>query len=100
MCWATGKSNVRTNAYSVVIESYICSYPFAAGRSTISLGGDTDSIASDIAPLPNPPVYMPYSGTYNPSHGYQPIQYGCTDRHVSSGKKNFLLYDLYSRDNL
>lgn len=48
--------------------------------------GDTDSIASDIAPLPNPPVYMPYSGTYNTSHGYQPIQYGCTDRHISSGE--------------
>lgn len=46
--------------------------------------GDTDSIASDIAPLPNPPVYMPYSGTYNTSHGYQPIQYG-HDRHISSG---------------
>ncbi|KAJ6641036.1 Segment polarity protein dishevelled [Pseudolycoriella hygida] len=59
-----------------------------AGRSTISLGGDTDSIASDIAPLPNPPVYMPYSGTYNPSHGYQPIQYGCTDRHISSGSSS------------
>lgn len=29
---------------------------------------------------------MPYSGTYNTSHGYQPIQYGCTDRHISSGK--------------
>lgn len=48
--------------------------------------GDTDSIASDIAPLPNPPVYMPYSGTYNTSHGYQPIQYG-HDRHISSGKQ-------------
>lgn len=48
--------------------------------------GDTESIASDIAPLPNPPVYMPYSGTYNASHGYQPIQYGCTDRHLSSGR--------------
>lgn len=46
--------------------------------------GDTDSIASDIAPLPNPPVYMPYSGTYNTSHGYQPIQYA-HDRHISSG---------------
>lgn len=67
-------------------------FSIAAGRSTISLGGDTDSIASDIAPLPNPPVYMPYSGTYNPSHGYQPIQYGCTDRHISSGEKNLILF--------
>lgn len=53
--------------------------------STIHLG-DAESIISDIAPLPNPPVYMPYSGTYNPSHGYQPIQYNCTDRPISSGK--------------
>ncbi|XP_031640347.1 segment polarity protein dishevelled isoform X3 [Contarinia nasturtii] len=47
---------------------------------------DTDSLASDIAPLPNPPVYMPYSGTYNTSHGYQPIQYGHGERHISSDK--------------
>lgn len=58
--------------------------------------GDTDSIASDIAPLPNPPVYMPYSGTYNASHGYQPIQYGCTDRHISSGKLYIHLYYIRS----
>jgi hypothetical protein len=54
--------------------------------SGISLG-DTESIISDIGPLPNPPVYMPYSGNYNPSHGYQPIQYGLTDRPISSGTR-------------
>lgn len=62
-------------------------YPFlliALVRNATTIG-DTDSIASDIAPLPNPPVYMPYSGTYNTSHGYQPIQYGHGDRHISSG---------------
>lgn len=58
-----------------------------SGRSTISLG-ETDSIVSDIAPLPNPPVYMPYSGTYNPNHGYQPIHYGCPDRQISSGSSS------------
>lgn len=48
---------------------------------------DTESVISDIAPLPNPPIYMPYTGSYNPSHGYQPIQYGCTnERQISSGK--------------
>lgn len=26
--------------------------------------GDTESIISDIGPLPNPPMYMPYSGKY------------------------------------
>lgn len=87
MCWVTGKINVRSDCLAVERFNYSNLFRFAAGRSTISLGGDTDSIASDIAPLPNPPVYMPYSGTYNPSHGYQPIQYGCTDRHISSGEK-------------
>lgn len=87
MCWATGKSNVSTFTYTLKWNKIFVHSLIIAGRSTISLGGDTDSIASDIAPLPNPPVYMPYSGTYNPSHGYQPIQYGCTDRHISSGNK-------------
>ncbi|XP_058129320.1 segment polarity protein dishevelled isoform X2 [Anopheles coustani] len=51
---------------------------------------DTESMLSDIAPLPNPPIYMTYSGNYNPSHGYQPIQYGCTggERHPSSGSSS------------
>ncbi|XP_068159957.1 segment polarity protein dishevelled [Drosophila tropicalis] len=49
---------------------------------------DTESITSDIGPLPNPPIYMPYSATYNPSHGYQPIQYGITERHISSGSSS------------
>lgn len=35
---------------------------------------------------------MPYSNTYNTSHGYQPIQYGHGDRHISSGIKNFLIH--------
>lgn len=56
---------------------------FFIGQSTMSVG-DTESIASDIAPLPNPPVYVPYSGAS--SHGYQPIQYGCIDRYISSGR--------------
>lgn len=56
--------------------------------ATISLS-DTESIISDITPLPNPPVYMPYTGTYIPSHGYQPIQYGCAERPVSSGNVFF-----------
>lgn len=85
MYWVMGKSNVRTINICQNSPLHFCLFSFLAGRSTISLGGDTDSIASDIAPLPNPPVYMPYTGTYNPSHGYQPIQYGCTDRHISSG---------------
>ncbi|XP_055603273.1 segment polarity protein dishevelled isoform X1 [Uranotaenia lowii] len=50
---------------------------------------DTESMLSDIAPLPNPPIYMTYSGNYNPSLGYQPIQYGCTgERHPSSGSSS------------
>ncbi|KAH8272764.1 segment polarity protein dishevelled [Drosophila bipectinata] len=49
---------------------------------------DTESITSDIGPLPNPPIYMPYSATYNPSHGYQPIQYGIAERHISSGSSS------------
>lgn len=56
-------------------------------RSNIS-HADTESITSDIGPLPNPPIYMPYSATYNPSHGYQPIQYGLTERHISSGSSS------------
>ncbi|XP_017476819.1 PREDICTED: segment polarity protein dishevelled [Rhagoletis zephyria] len=56
-------------------------------RSNISRA-DTESITSDIGPLPNPPIYMPYSATYNPSHGYQPIQYGLTERHISSGSSS------------
>lgn len=72
-------------SFVIIINSNLQFLPFLV-RSTPSIG-DTESIASDIAPLPNPPVYMPYSGTYNTtSHGYQPIQYGCTDRHISSGK--------------
>lgn len=67
------------------------SYQQQQDISTISIG-DTESIASDIAPLPNPPVYMPYSGNYNPSHGYQPIQYGCQDRPISSGWSNILYF--------
>uniref|UniRef100_A0A1B0CAT4 Uncharacterized protein n=2 Tax=Lutzomyia longipalpis TaxID=7200 RepID=A0A1B0CAT4_LUTLO len=59
----------------------------ADNASTISVG-DTDSLTSDIAPLPNPPMYMPYSAVYNPSHGYQPIQYGCADRPMSSGSSS------------
>lgn len=45
-------------------------------------GGDTDSLLSDIGPLPNPPIYMPpYAGAYQPptlhaDAGYQPIHYG------------------------
>lgn len=39
----------------LIVEYYL------SGRSTVSLG-DTESITSDIAPLPNPPLYMPYSG--------------------------------------
>uniref|UniRef100_A0A336KBN2 CSON004982 protein n=1 Tax=Culicoides sonorensis TaxID=179676 RepID=A0A336KBN2_CULSO len=54
---------------------------------TLSMG-DTESIISDISPLPNPPMYMPYSGNYNPSHGYQPIQYGMNDRPMSSGSSS------------
>ncbi|XP_037934693.1 segment polarity protein dishevelled-like [Teleopsis dalmanni] len=56
-------------------------------RSNLS-HADTESITSDIGPLPNPPIYMPYSATYNPSHGYQPIQYGITERHISSGSSS------------
>lgn len=57
-------------------------------RSNLS-HADTESITSDIGPLPNPPIYMPYSATYNPSHGYQPIQYGLTERHgLSSGSSS------------
>lgn len=56
-------------------------------RSNLS-HADTESITSDIGPLPNPTIYMPYSATYNPSHGYQPIQYGLTERHVSSGSSS------------
>uniref|UniRef100_A0A1A9WA69 Dishevelled n=1 Tax=Glossina brevipalpis TaxID=37001 RepID=A0A1A9WA69_9MUSC len=57
-------------------------------RSNLS-HADTESITSDIGPLPNPPIYMPYSATYNPSHGYQPIQYGITERHgLSSGSSS------------
>lgn len=83
------KINVSNNLLFLyilfILLFYACTIIIViVGRSTMSIG-DTDSIASDIAPLPNPPVYMPYSGTYNASHGYQPIQYGCTDRHISSG---------------
>lgn len=57
-------------------------------RSNLS-HGDSESITSDIGPLPNPPIYMPYSATYNPSHGYQPIQYGINERHgLSSGSSS------------
>lgn len=57
-------------------------------------GGDTDSLLSDIGPLPNPPIYMPpYSGAYQPptlhaadGGGYQPIHYG-TGR-MSSGSSS------------
>lgn len=46
--------------------------------------GDTDSVLTDLAPLHSLPVYMPYSGIYDPSHCYQPIQYGYGDRSDSS----------------
>lgn len=60
----------------------------------IYTGGDTDSLLSDIGPLPNPPIYMPpYSGAYQPptlhageGGGYQPIHYG-TGR-MSSGSSS------------
>ncbi|XP_055690405.1 segment polarity protein dishevelled isoform X2 [Lutzomyia longipalpis] len=66
---------------------YVLGTGIADNASTISVG-DTDSLTSDIAPLPNPPMYMPYSAVYNPSHGYQPIQYGCADRPMSSGSSS------------
>lgn len=73
---------MRTNCYNSVISS---------GLYT---GGDTDSLLSDIGPLPNPPIYMPpYSGAYQPptlhavdAGGYQPIHYG-TGR-MSSGSSS------------
>lgn len=60
--------------------------------SGLYTGGDTDSLLSDIGPLPNPPIYMPpYSGAYQPptlqdAGGYQPIHYG-TGR-MSSGSSS------------
>ncbi|XP_063707263.1 segment polarity protein dishevelled isoform X3 [Culicoides brevitarsis] len=68
-----------------------CYYVLGNGvtqESTTLSMGDTESIISDISPLPNPPMYMPYSGNYNPSHGYQPIQYGMNDRPMSSGSSS------------
>lgn len=56
-------------------------------------GGDTDSLLSDIGPLPNPPIYIPpYSGAYQPptlhaDGGYQPIHYGTGGR-ISSGSSS------------
>lgn len=53
--------------------------------------GENESIISDVTPLPNPPMYMPYSGNYTPSHGYQPIQYSCGNldqRVLSSGSSS------------
>ncbi|XP_037925551.1 segment polarity protein dishevelled isoform X3 [Hermetia illucens] len=82
------RNNLIKHTVNKLTFSEQCYYVLSDGkkqncRSTVSLG-DTESITSDIAPLPNPPLYMPYSAPYNPSHGYQPIQYGCTDRHISS----------------
>lgn len=73
---------MHTNCYNSVISP---------GLYT---GGDTDSLLSDIGPLPNPPIYMPpYSGAYQPptlhavdAGGYQPIHYG-TGR-MSSGSSS------------
>lgn len=86
------RNNLIKHTVNKLTFSEQCYYVLSDGkkqncRSTVSLG-DTESITSDIAPLPNPPLYMPYSATYNPSHGYQPIQYGCTDRHISSGSSS------------
>lgn len=100
------RNNLIKHTVNKMTFSEQCYYVLNDGRSAGSIGGgsggstisgmggncgETDSIISDIAPLPNPPIYVPYSGTYNPSHGYQPIQYGCTtatmnsDRRISSG---------------
>ncbi|XP_055714615.1 segment polarity protein dishevelled isoform X2 [Phlebotomus papatasi] len=68
-----------------------CYYVLGTGiadNTSANSVGETDSLTSDIAPLPNPPMYMPYSAVYNPSHGYQPIQYGCADRPMSSGSSS------------
>lgn len=46
--------------------------------------GDTESFISDLSPQQSLPAYMPYSGIYDPSHCYQPIQYGYTNRSDSS----------------
>lgn len=86
------RNNLIKHTVNKLTFSEQCYYVLSDGkkqncRSTVSLG-DTESITSDIAPLPNPPIYMPYSATYNPSHGYQPIQYGLTERHISSGSSS------------
>lgn len=86
------RNNLIKHTVNKLTFSEQCYYILSDGkakmnRPAINLG-DTESIISDIAPLPNPPIYMPYSATYNPSHGYQPIQYGCTDRHISSGSSS------------
>lgn len=33
-------------------------------------------------------ISVSFTGNYNPSHGYQPIQYGCNDRPMSSGSSS------------
>lgn len=91
---ATMKNNLyvlnqyqNVNKVSVGIVALIDRNPLQC-RSNLS-HADTESITSDIGPLPNPPIYMPYSATYNPSHGYQPIQYGLAERHgLSSGSSS------------
>uniref|UniRef100_A0A1B0DP74 Dishevelled n=1 Tax=Phlebotomus papatasi TaxID=29031 RepID=A0A1B0DP74_PHLPP len=77
-----------------------CYYVLGTGiadNTSANSVGETDSLTSDIAPLPNPPMYMPYSAVYNPSHGYQPIQYGCADRPMSSGKNIHFTNTLITR---
>lgn len=80
------RNNLIKHAVNKLNFSEQCYYVVGDGSRQQRIGPelDTDSLASDIAPLPNPPVYMPYSGTYNTSHGYQPIQYH-GERHISSG---------------
>lgn len=86
------RNNYIKHTVNKLTFSEQCYYVLSDGRNqnphtAVNLG-DTESITSDIAPLPNPPIYMPYSATYNPSHGYQPIQYGLNERHISSGSSS------------
>ncbi|XP_055320934.1 segment polarity protein dishevelled isoform X3 [Sitodiplosis mosellana] len=84
------RNNLIKHTVNKLNFSEQCYYVVGDGSRQMRIGPelDTDSLASDIAPLPNPPVYMPYSGTYNTSHGYQPIQYGHGERHISSGSSS------------
>lgn len=61
-----------------------CYYVLGNGVTQSVDLGDTESVLSDLGPQQSLPPYMQYSGIYDPSHCYQPIQYGYTERSDSS----------------